>query len=204
MAISHDIIHNPAIAFHFEINWIGTTARCIDDTLQMWSRTIERYGLKLVEAYVDEIIDIRRQNIFQSTFPVPLCIPPPPLPAGSTSQDPQYYETAILRHFGFILDIEAANRYSDTVDVFYSYRRKKFTHSQFVHKTGLAFVQIVGGKEGFRWLTNRLFVASNSRSGQTKTNTTADELRVELFEFCMDRERVKAFYEDVTLQLQTV
>ena len=47
--LHHDIIHNPATVFHFELQWIGTTARCIEEQLRQWSRLIERYGLKLVE-----------------------------------------------------------------------------------------------------------------------------------------------------------
>ena len=39
--------------------------------------TIERYGLRLVEAYVTQISDIRDRNPFQSCFPLPLSVPPP-------------------------------------------------------------------------------------------------------------------------------
>jgi hypothetical protein len=56
--LHHDIIHNPATVFHFELQWIGTTAHCIEDQIRSWNRTIERYGLKLVEAYVTQIGDI--------------------------------------------------------------------------------------------------------------------------------------------------
>ncbi|TFY75548.1 hypothetical protein EWM64_g8463, partial [Hericium alpestre] len=48
--LHHDIMHNPATIFHFELHWIGTTARCIEEMVRQWSSKIERYGLKLVEA----------------------------------------------------------------------------------------------------------------------------------------------------------
>ncbi|KAG8962767.1 vacuolar membrane-associated protein iml1 [Tulasnella sp. 419] len=165
--LHHDIIQNPATAFHFELNWIGTTARCIDDLVQSWSSSIDRYGLKLVEAYVDPIASISEKNVFQSTFPIRLALPPPVLPdlqkrlPEGTNAD-CYFEHAILRHHGYIMDIEAGSRYPDSVDVCYSYRRSSFKYSQFVHKSGLAFVQVIGGVEGFRWLTNRLAGTSNS------------------------------------------
>ncbi|KIO23515.1 hypothetical protein M407DRAFT_27041 [Tulasnella calospora MUT 4182] len=173
--LHHDIIHNPYTALHFELNWMGTTARFIDDTVQSWSRSIEKYGLRLVEAYVDEIVRIQDRNVFQSTFPIRLAVPPPEipnlaarLPEGSNAG--HYFEHCILRHFGYILDIEAGGRYSDAVDVCYSYRRSSFRYSQFVHKSGLAFVQVIGGKEGFRWLTNRLAGTSNSFSNSHTRN----------------------------------
>ncbi|KAF9013659.1 hypothetical protein BDZ89DRAFT_466396 [Hymenopellis radicata] len=65
--LHHDIIHNPATVFHFELQWIGTTGRYI-----------ERYGpVRLVEASVTQISDIRDSNAFQSCFPV---APPPAVP----------------------------------------------------------------------------------------------------------------------------
>lgn len=176
--LHHDIIHNPYTALHFELNWMGTTARFIDDMVQSWGRSIEKYGLRLVEAYVDEIVRIQDKNVFQSTFPIRLAVPPPEipnlaarLPEGSNAE--HYFEHCILRHFGYILDIEAGGRYNDAVDVCYSYRRSSFRYSQFVHKSGLAFVQVVGGKEGFRWLTNRLAGTSNSFSNSHTRNTGA-------------------------------
>ena len=170
--LHHDIIQNPQTAFHFEMNWVGTTARCIDELVKSWIRTIDKYGLRLVEAYVDPIASITDKNVFQSTFPIRLAIPPPSIPnlqkrLPEGTQASHYFEHTILRQFGYILDIEAGNRFSDQVDIFYSYRRASFKYSQFVHKSGLAFVQVIGGQEGFRWLTNRLAGASNSYTGYT-------------------------------------
>jgi SEA/GATOR complex protein SEA1/DEPDC5 len=50
--LHHDIIHNPATAFHFELNWISTSARCLEELIRQWSRSIEKYGLRLVEGTV--------------------------------------------------------------------------------------------------------------------------------------------------------
>ena len=58
--LHHDIIQNPETAFHFQLHWIGASAKFVDDTIQSWSRTVERYGLRMVEAYVDQV-SARRQ-----------------------------------------------------------------------------------------------------------------------------------------------
>ncbi|KAJ1308651.1 hypothetical protein OPQ81_004345 [Rhizoctonia solani] len=207
--LHHDVIHNPMTAFHFELNWLGATARFIDDMIISWNHALKRYGLKIVEAYVDQIIDINRTNVFQSCFPIPLALAPPCIPdlakrVPEGTQIEQYFECAILKHFGYILDISAGTNYPDSVEVFYSYRRDHFTYSQFVHKSGLAFCQVVGGTEGFRWLTNRLLAPGNyamGAQGKSKHHTRADEIRRELTAFCADETRLRDFYDDAVGKL---
>lgn len=165
--LHHDVIQNPGTAFHFELNWVGTTAKFIDELLQSWSHSVEKYGLRLVEAYVDPITDVAEKSVFHSTYPIRLAVAPPSIPdlqrrLPHGTQAEQYFEYAILRHFDYILDIEAGSKYSESVDVCYSYRRSSFGHSQFVHRSGLAFCVVVGGAEGFRWMTNRLAGTSNN------------------------------------------
>ncbi|THH20912.1 hypothetical protein EW146_g569 [Bondarzewia mesenterica] len=206
--LHHDIIHNPATVFHFELHWIGTTARCIEDLIRQWTHKIERYGLKLVEAYVTQISDIASTNPFQSCFPVRLAIPPPivldlakRVPEGT--QVARYFEYALLRKFGFVLDIEAEELYPKDVDPVYSYRRAPFTYSQFVHRSGVAFVQVVGGAQGFLFLTNRLMgpgrVGAGSPVGKGKEvrpAAAAEELRIRLQQFCADKKELDKFYDE--------
>ncbi|TFK54688.1 hypothetical protein OE88DRAFT_1653133 [Heliocybe sulcata] len=204
VVLHHDIIHNPATCFHFELHWIGTTARCIEDILRQWSRTIERYGLKLVEAYVGQIADIRDRNAFQSCFPIRLVIPPPFVP-GMESRVPEgaqaayYFEYALLRRFGFVLDIEAAHLYPDQVDVNYSYRRSSFSYSQFIHRSGVAFVQVLPNGRGFLFLTNRLLAPGRMgtlKSKEQRPAIAAEELRVRLHAFCEDAKQLMQFYDE--------
>lgn len=209
------MIHNPANVFHFELHWLGTTPRCIEEQLRSWSSRIERYGLKLVEAYVTQISDIRERNPFQSCYPVRLSLPPPIVPdldkrlalAGfevdATSQ--YYFEYELLKQFNFILDIEAKDLYPKSVDVFYSYRRNAFTHSQFVHRTGAAFVQVVGGSEGFLFLTNRLIgpgrMGASSKNRGNRPAAAAEQIRLQMSDFCQDQARLAEFYDSVLAQL---
>jgi len=203
--LHHDIILNPTTVFHFELQWIGTTARCIDDQLRQWSRTIERYGLKLVEAYVTQISDVRERNPFQSCFPFRLAVPPPVVPnlekrVPETTHAVHYFEYALLRRFGFILDIEAADLYPERVDVVYSYRRSSTKYSQFVHRSGVAFVQVLHGTEGFVYLTNRLMwpgrMGTALKSKDYRPAAAAEDIRNQLHEFCSDEKQLTKFYEE--------
>ena len=204
VVLHHDIIHNPATCFHFELQWVGTTARCIDDVLRQWSRSIERYGLKLVEGYVSQISDIRDRNPFQSCCPIPLAVEPPYIPdleerVPEGTQTSNYFESALLRRFGFVLDIEAGNLYPDQVDVVYSYRRAPFSYSQWVHRTGVAFVQVLGGSEGYLFLTNRLMLQGRINAAPSKVQkpaSIAEDLRIELLNFCHDPKSLRQFYDD--------
>ena len=207
--LHHDIIHNPGTVFHFELQWIGTTARCIEEQLRLWNRTIERYGLKLVEAYVTQICDIRDRNPFQCCFPMPLALPPPVVPDLETrlpegKQSVQYFEYALLKAFDFILDVEAAHLYPDQVDVVYSYRRSPYKYSQFVHRSGVAFIQVLGGSEGFLFLVNRLRGPGRMGSVLNKNfrpAATADDIRLQMTRFCLDKERLQQFYDKLLAEL---
>jgi len=190
--LHHDIIHNAATCFHFELHWIANSAHCIEDMLKSWQSRIDKYGLKLVEAYVDEISSVSNRNPFQSFYPIPLVLPPPEIP--SSGLRPHFFENAILiKKFGFVLDIEATDRYPEHIDVYYSYRRTPFQYSQYVHKSGVAFVQLIGGSEGFRFLTNRLYAQSR------RDAISAKQLREQMQEFCCDVDALKTFY-DITMR----
>lgn len=216
VVLHHDLIHNPANVFHFELHWLGTTARCIEDQLRIWTTRIERYGLKLVETYVSQISDIRTRNPFQSCFPVHLSIDPPIVPdleqrlttsadtCGSATTPPvqYFFEYALLQRLGYILDIEATDLYPARVEVFYSYSRSKFTHSQFVHRTGVAFVQVQ--PKAFLFLTNRLMGPGRAGPREIRPAEAAEKLRIELNNFCKDEKRLIDFYNEVLADLPSV
>jgi DEP domain-containing protein 5 len=199
--LHYDVIQNPATAFHFQLHWVGTSAKFIDDTVQTWSRAVERYGLRLVEAYVDQVTDITKTNVFQSCFPIELAVPPPAIPPQAGVQ-PDYFEGCLLRHFDYVLDICSSEHYGSQAEVIYSYRNYPFTFSQYVHKSGLAFAQIIEGK-GFRWLTNRLATIrqmsmhDQPRGLQERPNQLMDRLN----EFCIDKVKLSAFWDQALANL---
>jgi len=156
---------------------------------------------------------------------IPLALAPPVIPdlhlrlaeQGASGQVSNWFEYAILTHkFGFVLDVEASNRYPENVQVEYSYRgHQAYEHSQFCHKSGLALVQCVGGQAGYLWSDNRLFIAAPTRGRGGTTGTTetypnapvpvkltkqeeARALRAELEAFCGDAEALRKFYEEIT------
>jgi len=153
---------------------------------------------------VTQIHDIRDRNAFQSCFPVPLAVAPPVVPdlekrVPEGTQTMHYFEYALLRRFGFVLDVEAAASYPEQIDVVYSYRRSSYKYSQFVHRTGLAFVQVLGGLEGFIFLINRLMGPGRMGTTKSKDNgpaSAAEEVRIELNNFCSDPAALQAFYEE--------
>lgn len=172
--------------------------------MRQWNRAIDRYGLRLVEAYVIQIHDIRDRNAFQSCFPLRLVIQPPVVPdlekrVPEGTQTAHYFEYALLRRFGFILDVEAAGSYPEQIDVVYSYRRWPYKYSQFIHRSGVAFVQVLGGAQGFIFLTNRLMGPGRMGAIKNKDNgpaSSAEELRIELQNFCADPDALNAFYDE--------
>jgi len=199
--LHHDVIHNPETVFHFELQWIGTTARCIDELIRYWGRMIDRYGLKLFEVYVGQISDVSDRNAFQSCFPIRLAVPPPVIPdldkrVPEGTQTAQYFEYALLRRMGWVLDAEAAGMYPENVDVAYSYRRTLYKYSQFVHRTGMGFVQVLGGAQGFVFLTNRLPGPGRMLKGKDYSRAVAEEIRLDLERFCSDADALMRFYDE--------
>jgi hypothetical protein len=196
--LHHDIIHNPTIAFHFELQWIGTTAKLIDERVREWRTRLFPYGLRVAEAYVTQISDIKDHNHFRSCSYIRLCVPPPVAPdldkkLGYYVPSKRYFESAILHKFGFLLDTEANDMYPQDVELVHSYRRSYYDYAQFVHRSGVAFVQVLGGEKGFLLLANNL-------RGQGKTFDSvlaaARTITVNLSAFCSDEEALTAFYRE--------
>lgn len=221
VAILHaDIIHNSRNAFHFELHWLGVTAGLLDDLRFKCSTLAERYGLRFVEAPVEQIKDVGAKCAFRAPLQIPLAHAPPIYPdlhlrlAETTGpgQCAQFFEYAILtQKFGFVLDVEATDRYPETIDADYAYRQKaKFEYSQFVHRSGLALVQCIGREEGFLWVDNRPFISAPTRGRSQSVESTqgitpmaskqeqARALREEFMAFCADKQALNKFYQEVT------
>lgn len=239
--LHYDIAHNPANGFNFQIHWLGTTARFIEDTVQSWTRSVERFGLHCIEAPINQIKDVSQHNPFQSPLPISLALHPPTLETfssflplsrddGNNNDDSahqhhnHFFQYALLRKFGFILDQEASEKYANVnieIDIEYKSRPNTFDLSQFVHRSGVAFIQVLEGNEGFLWLDNRLFNShlhqnqqqqqqanqhyvyqqgSSSTSGTSSGQAvlpSADGVRRDFVDFCSDLARLEAFYRDV-------
>jgi len=154
---------------------------------------------------VGQICDIRDHNPFQSCFPVRLAVPPPIVPdlehrIPEGTQAKHYFEFTMLRRFGFVLDIEAGDMSSENVEAVYPYRYAPFKYSQWVHRSGVAFVQVLGGAQGFLFLTNRLMgpgrMGTSLKSKEQRAGAPADEIRIRMSQLCGDADALNAFYDE--------
>ncbi|EGX53875.1 hypothetical protein AOL_s00004g534 [Orbilia oligospora ATCC 24927] len=186
--LHYDRVHNPENCYHIRIEWLNVTAKLIDDALTTWAKTVHRYGLKLVEAPIDEICAITANDPFRSPVIARLCIPPPNHASidGSTPtlatiyQDTFFYHEAILKRFNFVLDLEAAKNFPQDVEVSYSWGMPNYRYTQYIHRTGVIFAQITDLGD-FLLLANRLFQARGGAEVNKfdNNNTGRDDRRGE-------------------------
>jgi hypothetical protein len=172
ITLHYDRLHNPDNCYHIRIDWMNTTAKLIEDCLTSWARTVDRYGLRLVEAPINEVSRINKTNLFRAPIVIKpaLAPPPPPSPISTVSlsenmelstilsplstfppptslqppppPDPWMYHKLILKKFNFVLDTEAASNFPEDVKVRYSWGIQDYQWSQYIHRTGVLFAQI--------------------------------------------------------------
>ncbi|KAM3518147.1 hypothetical protein NHJ13051_008410 [Beauveria bassiana] len=164
--LHYDRLHNPDNCFHIRIDWMNTTAKLVSDCVEVWEREASQYGLRLVELPIKEACRITEANPFRKPHEIKLVVPPPQqMP--ETYLDPNslgpvrvhsrhFYQTAILKHFDFVLDMEAASSFPSNVEIRYSWGKPDFKYTQYIHRTGLLLAQITDEGQ-FLVLANRLY-----------------------------------------------
>ena len=99
-----------------------------------------------------------------------------------------------------MLDIEAVSTYPEQIDPSYSYRRAPFKYSQWVHRSGVVFAQVLGGTNGFLFLTNRLMapgrMGTSLKSKEQRPSVLADEIMIKVNDFCSVPENLNGFYDE--------
>lgn len=206
--LHYDVIHNPKNCYHFQLNWLGCTAQLVQELVQNWSRQAERCGLKLVEGSVDQAFeDSENNNPFQCPVPITMVVPPPSVDelVAATKRvniSAQFYEIALVRHFGFVLDVEADYRFdrakSEGVELEYTYLKEVFKFDQYIHRLGVSFIQIRPDGKGFYWVNNRLYtnhtpaLIANRRQPHL---CHPDALRIKFQERCNDASWLTEFWE---------
>jgi hypothetical protein len=124
--------------------------------LQTWSRAAEKCGFRLIEAPIQQAVPFADVNPFQSVICIDFAVPPPKFSSedavGALKGIPdEWFERGnlnpiileLLKHFDFVLDTEADSLFSN---VEYSYLRTSFVYTQFIHRSGVAIVQIIPGQ----------------------------------------------------------
>ncbi|KAG2194867.1 hypothetical protein INT47_002661 [Mucor saturninus] len=207
--LHYDTIHNPNNCYHFQLNWLGCTAQLVQELLQNWSRQAERCGLKLVEGSVDQAYeDTENDNPFQCPVPISMAVLPPSIDelisASKIAVPAQFYEIALVRHLGFVLDVEADFNFerakSEGVDLEYSYIKEVYKYDQYVHQSGVSFVQIRPDSQGFYWVNNRLYTNHTpaliaNRRQPSSLLCHPDALRIRFQEHCFDGKWLTEFWE---------
>ncbi|TVY83793.1 Vacuolar membrane-associated protein iml1 [Lachnellula suecica] len=167
--LHYDRLHNPDNCYHIRIDWVGVTAKLIEDAIESWARTAEGFGLRLVEAPIGEACSITSVHPFRSPYAIELAVQPPDQQpttyfdinsftpqAQSTPANRHYYQKAIMKKFNFVLDIEAARNFPSNVDVTYSWGKPDFKYTQYIHRSGVLLAQITD-EGNFLLLANRLY-----------------------------------------------
>lgn len=234
--LHYDTIHNANNCYHFQINWLGCMAQLVQELVQNWSRQAERCGLLVVEGSVDQAYDdSENNNPFQCPVPIDLAVKPPSVAelnaaaAASGGNNGGYgipdniYEAALVRHMGFVLDVEADSKFdralAEGVHAKYTYHKEPYKYDQYIHRSGVAFVQIRHDNKGFYWVNNRLYTnhtpslvmmgrrraaaaASSTEGSNGSTNMSnmhqqqhPELLRQQFQDFCSDATRLAEFWE---------
>jgi hypothetical protein len=213
--LHYDTIHNPNNCYHFQINWLGCTAQLVQELLRSWSLQADRCGLKVVEGSVEQAYDdSENNNPFQCPVPIPLALSPPDDLASSLSYDvpDQFYEIALVRHLGFVLDVEADHQFERArlqggVEVSYPYIKCPYKYDQYIHRTGVAFVQIRRDGQGFYWVNNRLYTNHTPALVNRRRDPSAshlqhpDYLRSQFQKACSDATWLASFWASTRARL---
>ncbi|KAF9932750.1 vacuolar membrane-associated protein iml1 [Linnemannia zychae] len=168
--LHYDLAHNIKHCYHFQLHWLGCTARLIEDMLQSWGRVAERCGLRLIEAPIKQDSQGRAFNPFESPVPIKLALRPPATkgffkPTSSLDSNPVqipklHFLTELVKLHGFILDMESDELYPPAAQLAYTYKRAPYKNIQYVHRSGVAFIQIsYNGPHEFLWVNNRLLTS---------------------------------------------
>ncbi|KAG0089778.1 vacuolar membrane-associated protein iml1, partial [Podila epicladia] len=172
VVLHYDLAHNIKHCYHFQLHWLGCTARLIEEMLQSWGRVADKCGLRLIEAPIKQDSQGRAFNPFEAPVPIKLALRPPPTkgffkpasqldPLTEPVQVPTlHFFTELVKLHGFILDMESDELYPPANQLKYSYRRAPYKNIQYVHRSGVAFIQIShNGPYEFLWVNNRLLTS---------------------------------------------
>ncbi|KAI9090277.1 hypothetical protein DFS34DRAFT_585200 [Phlyctochytrium arcticum] len=202
--LHYDTVHNPRICFHFQLHWLVCSPRWIEDLVAGWARVAEKCGFKMIEAGIEQAEPLSDVNPFQSVTRILPVIDQPALPHASLPAT--FYLTELVRKFNFVLDVEADSCFPPN-SVEWSYDRGRgYKRTQWVHRSGVAFIQIGTAQEGggFWWVANRMHLTGgggNKEGSGGKTtlekNTDPETLRRAFTDFCEDAGALQQFWDDV-------
>ena len=109
------------------------------------------------------------------------------------------------------MDLEADENFSPEIQLRYTYKKIPTKYTQYVHRTGAAFVQVVAGAKQqphFLWSENRLLMSRKRRSpsshgGASNLESEINEVRDGLVTLCSDSDRISSFWKEIMTNLAT-
>ena len=125
---------------------------------------------------------------------------------GSSIKLPQeWFEREFVKSFNFILDTES-DRFFLPDSRGFSYQRKEWPNTQYVHRSGVAFIQILPDQKGFLWVNNRLHLANAaSKIGGLSSSSLVpvhpDVLRDQFESYCKNKDLVVEFWHNLKERL---
>lgn len=220
-----DRVHNPENCFQMRLEWLNTTPKLVDEAIINIGRVTEQYGLKLVQAPIQEISQLPNSNPFVSLFrtrfildPAAATRPNPNFKSGDENsnsgsdaalfattsdpldEDPLYFHKYALKSIGYYLDVDTLSETATrSLDIQYSWGKPFYQHSQYLHKSGLALVQVMADGE-FVFMTNFLAasrIGLSPREQQVQNAAampSSDDLLRELKELCASEQRLISLY----------
>ncbi|KAJ3320168.1 vacuolar membrane-associated protein iml1 [Boothiomyces sp. JEL0866] len=207
--LHYDTTHNTKNCYHFQLHWLVCTARLVEDMLHLWSRNAEKCGFKLVECPGVQASEFGEDNPFQALLPIKLALLPPSLDSllqklnGKVRLPDEWFKRELIRSFNFVLDTESDSAFPPNSRGF-SYQRKPWPNTQFVHRSGIAFIQILPNDQGFLWVNNRLLLASVNSSKSQGGLPSPDSSRKQFEDFCGNSARLERFWMSLEEKLISV
>lgn len=147
VTIHYDRVHNPDHCYHIRLQWLNTTAKLIDDTIINFSRVCERYGLKLIETPWKELCKIPETSPFHLFVDLRLDVDPWKTPEFAIPEilgvSKFYYHSFFLKKCGFMLDNRLTSFFlKSSIEIGYSWGEPTFKYAQYIHRTGLYYVEL--------------------------------------------------------------
>lgn len=188
--LHYDRLHNPENCYHLELSWLNVTSKLVDDAVVSWTTQAEKYGLKLVEVPIAEAFKVPEHEPFRAAHRIKLALEPPRRSSATTlyftalsfgphtplKEDNHFYQKALLKHFNFVLDLEAPSEFPENVEIKYSWGDLDYRYTQFVHRSGVLLAQITDEGD-ILLLANRLY---NSRQASSKDTSKFDNKKENL------------------------
>jgi hypothetical protein len=231
--LHYDSTHNPKNTFHFRLHWLTCSARLVDDLIQSWARRALQCGFVMLEAPV-EVPGSLQKMPFRTPLLIEFSVKPPRVEdlnkrlGPNVTIAPIFFAKELLRRHGFVLDYESDDKFpqpnlgvkkwsstkEDSIEntqespvpwkLVWSYDRSCHELSQYVHRSGVAIVQIDG--DALRWTSNRLLLASTASrtirpSQQSHFFELEADIRASLVSFCADAEALGQFWSETLADL---